>query len=170
MNVHPATKNGFLLKKPSIASKIDSRLTLSETWSVEETTASEAKQGREVRRLITVKESWAFVRFGTNGDVSRSKGLFWKLILQVKGSWAFREVKMGMVMEFRRGEMGLEMAGLWVLRWLWEMGGQEERTVERDSMITTWREPEKSGEREILKGRERDSNFNAFDMFQLWVG
>lgn len=62
MTVQPATKNGFLLKKSSIATKIDSRLILSETWAAEETTASEAKQGREVR-LNRVKESWVFVRF-----------------------------------------------------------------------------------------------------------
>lgn len=63
MKVHPATKNGYLLKKSSIATNIDSRLILSETWSEEETTASEAKQGREVRRLRKVKDKWVLAGF-----------------------------------------------------------------------------------------------------------
>ena len=59
IKVHPATKNGFLLKKSSIASNTDSRLILSET------TGSEAKQGRGVRKLIRVRESWFLLDFET---------------------------------------------------------------------------------------------------------
>lgn len=61
MNVQVATKNGYLLKKSSIASKIDSKSILPEAVSVEETAVSEARLGREVKRSITVKESWVFV-------------------------------------------------------------------------------------------------------------
>lgn len=50
MNVHPATKNGFLLKKSSIETKTDSKFILSETFSVGVAKASEAKEGREVIR------------------------------------------------------------------------------------------------------------------------
>jgi hypothetical protein len=49
MNVQPATKNGFLLKKSSMETKIDSKFILSETCSVWEVRVSEARQGREVK-------------------------------------------------------------------------------------------------------------------------
>lgn len=60
MNVQVATKNGYLLKKSSIESKIDSKSILPETASVEETAVSEARLGRGVKRSIMVKESWVF--------------------------------------------------------------------------------------------------------------
>jgi hypothetical protein len=49
MNVQPATKHGFLFKKPSIDTKIDSRFIFSETCSVWEVRVSEARQGRELK-------------------------------------------------------------------------------------------------------------------------
>ena len=51
---------------------------------------------------------------------------------------------MGMGMEFGRGEVvGLKMASFWVLRWVWRTGGQEQSTMERDSIRTIWRERER---------------------------
>lgn len=56
INVHVATKKGYLLKKSSMEIKIDSKFILSETGSVEERAVSEARQGREVKRSKMVKE------------------------------------------------------------------------------------------------------------------
>jgi hypothetical protein len=57
MNVQPATKHGFLFKKPSIDTKIDSRFIFSETCSVWEVRVSEARQGRELKSWMVVWES-----------------------------------------------------------------------------------------------------------------
>ncbi|GLT71563.1 hypothetical protein SLA2020_435720 [Shorea laevis] len=39
--------------------------------------------------------------------------------------------------------VGLKMASFWVLRWVWRTGGQEQSTMERDSIITVWSERER---------------------------
>lgn len=65
-------------------------------------------------------------------------------------------------MEFGREEMGLEMDGFWVFRWLWRTGGQEERTKERDSMTIIERERERED-----KGQEGNAGSYVLCLVQF---
>jgi len=72
MNVQVATKKGYLLKKSSMETKIASKFILPDTGSVEETTVSAAREGRDVKRSKMVKERWVLVKV-----LTRQRWLNW---------------------------------------------------------------------------------------------
>lgn len=62
MKVHPATKNGYLLKKLSIVTKIDSKSIFPEDGSEIESKDSDARVGEVRMSWEMVTERWVLVR------------------------------------------------------------------------------------------------------------
>lgn len=130
MKVQPATKKGYLLKNSSIETTIDSKLIFPKSGSA---TASEARQGKAVKRSIVAREKHLAKFWRELGEWVRSEtGIF-----SVEERWRWWEYKDWNAesggLGFERRLKGLKVGVLWVLGWLLK-SGEEGRSIESESM------------------------------------